>query len=186
MVEFDLVDRAEDVEQILRLQRVNHRTSIDAETGRSQGYTTVQHDIDVLTAMNRRYPSVVARSDGRVVGYCLMMAQDFRQRIEVLKPMFKMIDGLSWNGKPLAGDPRWFVMGQVCVAEGFRAMGVFDGMYAKLRERYADDFDLTITEVSRANPRSLRAHRRVGFKTLHVYDDPGADETWELVSWDWR
>lgn len=186
MVEFDLARDRADVEQILDLQAVNDRHAVDAATGQSQGYTTVRHDFAVLSAMNQRFPSVVARADGRVVGYCLMMAQDFRQRIEVLKPMFRMIDGLEWVGQPLVGNPRWFVMGQVCVAEGYRAMGVFDGMYAKLRERYAADFDLTITEVSRANPRSLRAHRRVGFDTLHVYDDPAADEIWEVVVWDWR
>ena len=186
MIEYDLVCDADDVEQILILQRANHRSAVDAATGQSQGYTTVRHDPDTLAAMNRRYPSVVARSDGRVVGYCLMMAQDFREQIPELKPMFRMLDGLHWREQPLAGNPRWFVMGQVCVAEGFRGMGLFDGMNAKLRQQYADDYDLTITEVSRANPRSLRAHRRVGFEILHVYEDPDADELWEVVAWDWR
>ena len=107
-------------------------------------------------------------------------------RIPVLMSMFRMLDTLDWREQPLAGNPRWFVMGQVCVAEAYRAMGVFDGMNHHLRENYADRFDMTITEVSSANPRSLRAHRRVGFETMHVYEDPEADEVWEVVIWDWR
>ena len=186
MVEYDLVRGEDDVAQILDLQRINHRYAVDAATGQSQGYTTVQHDPETLSAMNRRYPSVVARSEGKVVGYCLMMEQEFRDRIPVLMPMFRMLDTLDWREQPLAGNPRWFVMGQVCVAEAYRAMGVFDGMNHHLRQRYADRFDMTITEVSSANPRSLRAHRRVGFETMHVYEDPEADEVWEVVIWDWR
>ncbi len=186
MVEYDLVRNADDVAQILRLQRLNHRSAVDAATVQSQGYTTVRHQAETLAAMNRLYASVVARSGGQVVGYCLMMAQAFREQIPELVPMFRMLDGLQWREQPLAGNSRWFVMGQVCVAEGWRGQGLFDGMNQRLRDEYADEFDFTVTEVSQANPRSLRAHRRVGYQTMHRYADPQADEQWEVVAWDWR
>ena len=69
-------------------------------------------------------------------------------------------------------------------ARDFRGMGVFDGMYRQLRTAYAPQFDFTVTEISQRNARSLRAHRRVGFETLHVYED--ASDVWEVVVWDWR
>ena len=63
---------------------------------------------------------------------------------------------------------------------------MFDGTYHELRRAYRDRFDFTVTEISQRNVRSLRAHRRVGFETLHTYLDPAADERWEVVVWDWR
>lgn len=185
-LEFTTVREPWEVERILALQAENHRDSVDAATAASDGFTSVRHDPAVLQAMNLAHPSAVAWSGGQLAGYCLMMAQAFRDRVPILQPMFALLDSLSWRGEPLAGNPRWFVMGQVCVAKDFRGMGVFDGIYHQLRKTYAGAYDFTVTEISQRNPRSLRAHRRVGFETLHVYQDPLSGEPWEVVVWDWR
>ena len=71
------------------------------------------------------------------------------------------------------------------LSRDFRGMGIFDGLYHQLRKAYMPQFDFTVTEISQRNPRSLRAHRRVGFETLHLYTDPAADELWEVMVWDW-
>lgn len=185
-LEFTTVGGPREVELILALQAENHRDHVDAATAAREGFTSVRHDPQVLQAMNRAYPSVIARAGDVLAGYCLMMPQPFRARVPLLQPMFALLDTLQWRGAPLAGDPRWFVMGQVCVARAFRGSGVFDGLYRQLRETYAGQFDFTVTEISQRNPRSLRAHRRVGFETLHSHLDPDTGETWEVVVWDWR
>lgn len=184
-VEYTLVRGDRDVEQILALQAENHRDVIDAATAQSDGFTSVRHEPAVLHAMNRAYPSAIAASGDVIAGYCLMMAQQFRGAVPMLTPMFSLFDRLEWRGAALADNPRWFVMGQVCVARAFRGQGVFDGVYRKLRDAYAPQFDFVVTEISQRNTRSMRAHRRVGFETLHVYRDAAADETWEVVVWDW-
>jgi hypothetical protein len=183
-IEFTTVAGPHEVEQILALQSENHRDNVDAATAARDGFTSVRHDPAVLHAMNRAHPSAIAKSGGALAGYCLMMPREFRDRVPILQPMFELLDGLHWRGEALAGNPRWFVMGQVCVARGFRGLGVFDGLYHRLRDSYAPHYDFTVTEISQRNARSLRAHRRVGFETLHVYEAP--DEVWEVVVWDWR
>lgn len=185
-IEFTTVSNPREVELILALQAENHRDHVDAATAASDGFTSVRHDPAVLQAMNRAYPSAIATSGEQLAGYCLMMPQSFRDRVPILQPMFALLEQLQWRGEALADNPRWFVMGQVCVARAFRGMGVFDGLYDQLRAAYAPQFDFTVTEISQRNARSLRAHRRVGFETLHVYTDPAADERWEVVVWDWR
>ena len=185
-IEYTTVTTPHEVDQILALQAQNHRDHVDAATAASDGFTSVRHDPAVLHAMNRAHPSAIAKSGDQLAGYCLMMPQSFRDQVPILQPMFTLLDTLQWRGEALAGNPRWFVMGQVCVARDFRGMGVFDGIYHELRRAYAPQFDFTVTEISQRNARSLRAHRRVGFETLRVYPDPAADEMWEVVVWDWR
>lgn len=185
-VDYTLVRGPRDVESILALQAENHRDVVDAETAQREGFTSVRHDPAVLHAMNRAYPSAIAVSGDVLAGYALMMAQQFRKDVPILEPMFSLFERLEWRGEPLAGNARWFVMGQVCVAKAFRGQGVFDGVYHQLRAAYASQFDFVLTEISQRNVRSMRAHRRVGFETLHVYRDEAADETWEVVVWDWR
>jgi ribosomal protein S18 acetylase RimI-like enzyme len=185
-LEFTTVAGERDLEQVLALQERNHRTSVDAATAASQGFTSVRHRPEVLRAMNVSHPSVIARDGPTLAGYCLVMPQAYRDQVPELVPMFALLDELSVDGRPLAGDPRWFVMGQVCVAQAFRGMGVFDGLYDHLRRTCQADYDRVLTEISHGNPRSLRAHRRVGFRTVHVHDDPDGGPPWEIVAWDWR
>ena len=171
---------------ILELQGRNLAAALTPQTMASQGFVTVRHDERVLRRMNAAAPSIIARADGRVVAYALMMPRSFAADVPILGPLFAMLDTLSWQGQPLRGNPRWFVMGQICVADGYRGAGVFDGLYRTMAERYGADFDFTVTEVAARNTRSLRAHERVGFETVHVYRDDTTGEEWHVIVLDLR
>ncbi len=180
-IAFTVVSTSEEVTQIVDLQSQNLSSALSPEIMASQGFLTVRHDPAVLQRMNAATPAVIAKDGGRVVGYALVMPREFAPEVPILLPMFDMLDGLSWKGIPLRDNPRWFVMGQICVAEGYRGMGVFDGMYLKMREVYKPEYDFTVTEVAERNTRSLRAHERVGFQNLHIYPDTTTGETWRTV-----
>lgn len=142
---------------------------------------TVRHDESVLRRMNEETPSIIAKAGGRVVAYALVMPRGFADDVPILRPLFEMLATLAWHGAPLRDNPRWFVMGQICVAEGYRGSGIFDGLYRTMAERYGTEFDFTVTEVAARNTRSLRAHERVGFRTLHVYSDQTTGEEWHVI-----
>jgi hypothetical protein len=178
------VSSADEVDEILRLQAENLPAALTAEALASQGFVTVRHDPAVLRRMNRAAPGVVAKAGGRVVGYALVMPRDFAADVPILRPMFDVLDTLTWRGLALCDHARWFVVGQVCVALPYRGIGVVDGLYRRMAECYAERFDLAITEVAARNGRSLRAHARVGFETLHVYPDPTTGEEWHLIALD--
>lgn len=178
------VSNEDEIQQILALQSQNLAANISPETLESQGFVTVRHTPEVLQAMNRARPSVIAKDGDRVVGYCLVMPRSFGSEIPELVSMFRMLDKLEWRGQPLKTQ-KWFVMGQVCVADGYRGQGIFDELYRHLREVCSADFDFVVTEISARNLRSKAAHRRVGFETVHVFTDNSTGETWEVVVWDW-
>lgn len=172
-----LVESDRDLEGILTLQRASRAPTPD-------GFVTVEHTLDILRAMHALAPSVVARDPaGEVVGYALAMPREARALLPILEPMFAMIERLppaTLGGGP---DARWYVMGQVAVAPTHRGSGVFDALYAEHRARYHQRFDLLITEIATRNTRSIRAHQRVGFRTVTTYRD--ATDAWALVAWDW-
>lgn len=74
-------------------------------------------------------------------------------------------------------------MGQICVAEGYRGQGIVDKLYASHRELYSKKFDFCLTEVSTSNARSMKAHERIGFKTIHTFTD--ATDEWNILLWNW-
>ncbi|MBK7937505.1 MAG: GNAT family N-acetyltransferase [Lewinellaceae bacterium] len=180
-IQFVPVSTRAEVAQILDLQAQNLASVLSAETMASQGFLTVRHDPGVLQRMNEKTPAIIAKAGDRVVGYALVMPRDFAAEVPVLLPMFDMLDQLSWKGVALRNNPRWFVMGQICVAEGYRGLGIFDGMYLKMKEVYRPEYDFTVTEVAERNTRSMRAHERVGFQGLHTYPDKTTGNVWRVV-----
>lgn len=168
----------DELRQILELQRANSPAAVTEEEIITEGFVTVQHSFEILKAMNDKCPHVIAVSEGRVVGYTLCMLPDFKEDIDVLKPMFRKIE------EQLSPTTSYIVMGQVCIDKAFRKRGIFRGLYNHMKQVLQPDFDLLITEVDVANPRSMQAHYAIGFELLHAYSSGGQD--WELIFWDWN
>ncbi|MCK8492560.1 GNAT family N-acetyltransferase [Spirosoma sp. RP8] len=185
MISITTVQSEADVQGILALQQANLRKNVPVEVQANQGFVTVEHDPTVLTRMNQAAPSIIAKAGDTVVGYCLTMLPEFGADIPELIPLFSLIDALDYNGKPVR-EYAYYVMGQVCVAEGYRGQQLFDRMYQHHRDVYSNRYQLLITDISANNSRSLRAHARVGFEPLHEFHDPAIGETWVVVLWDWQ
>jgi len=173
--------RAE-LEQILALQQQNLKQALSADEMRSQGFVTVQHDLAALERMHAMAPSIVARHGEALVAYALTMPREARALTPILEPMFTLFDALEYRGKPLS-QYRFYVMGQICIDKGHRGQGLFDRLYHQHRDHFRGQFDLIVTEVSARNLRSMRAHERVGFETIHTYRD--ATDEWAVIAWDW-
>ena len=183
MLQHTLTSTTEELQQILHLQEENLIQHIDEKEMRSQGFVTLRHDLKILEQMHNLAPTVIIKDDDKVVAYALTMLQECRQLMPDLEPMFSLLDKLGWNGKPLNDHP-FYVMGQVCIAKQYRGQGLFDSLYKHHKKIYQSKFDLFITEISTRNHRSMRAHERVGFKTIYRHRDE-LDE-WAVVGWDWK
>lgn len=179
------VESDDDVRGILALQQKNLKKNLTSEQIKSQGFLTVEHKFAVLKAMNDAHPSVIVKDGDMVVAYCLAMLPQFRNDVPELIALFNTIDEIDFESQTLK-DFKYVVMGQVCVAEGYRGMGFFDGMYQKLREELSAKFELCVTDISTNNSRSLKAHARVGFIPVKDFNDATLDEVWRVVVWDWR
>ena len=175
----------DDLHQILKLQAANLPGNISIEEARSQGFVTVQHDFELLKLMNQPFPHIIAKDGEKVIGYTLVMLRSFADKIPVLFSMFEMINQTTFKGKSV-NDSTYFTMGQVCIDKDYRGKGLFKNLYKAMKHHYIGDFQYLITEVSARNPRSLKAHSKVGFEDLKVFTDEITGEVWHLIIWDWQ
>jgi Acetyltransferase (GNAT) family len=182
MVNLTTVTATDELEEILALQQRNLQQNIDPAEMQTQGFVTLIHDIDVLQKMHSLSPSIIAKDNGKLIGYALVMLTECRNLVPGLEPMFNNFDSLFYKGRSL-NEYRFYVMGQVCIEKQYRRTGLFDQLYQKHKEIYSGQFDFIVTEVATRNQRSFRAHQRVGFKTLHLHRDE-LDE-WAVILWNW-
>ena len=177
-----LAQTTQELEQILDLQEANLGRNLSDSEKRSNGFVTVKHDLTVLKKMNAAAPQIIAKDGDRVVGYALVMPKEFSAFVPVLIPMFEMFGKLSYNERILA-EYSYYVMGQICIADTHRGIGIFEKLYNKHKEAYSKQFEICLTEVSSSNTRSMRAHEKVGFKTIHNFNDQ--TDNWNIMVWDW-
>jgi len=177
------VKSSDELHQILLLQQRNLKQNISEKEIRLQGFVTMQFTLPMLQAMHELAPSVIIRDADKVIAYAIVLLKEGRHIYPSLEPMFINFKKISWQDKPL-NSYKFYVMGQVCVVKEYRGKGVFDLLYQKHKEIYQSKFDFVITEISTANNRSLRAHERIGFKTIAKHRDE-LDE-WDVVLWDWK
>jgi len=183
MYTIELVTTTEQIQQIAKLSAINLRSVIDEHTKIDQGFLTWEYTPRLLAAMHEFAPSVIAIDEGNVVGYALVATHAMAEVHTEMKLMLDNLSTLSYLGHPM-NDYRYYMMGQICIAQEHRGKGLFEKLYQHHRTVYSNQFDMLMTEVSTSNHRSMRAHEKVGFKTIHTYHDH-MDE-WNVVVWDWR
>jgi len=163
-----------ELEQILSLQRENSPNALSMKEMEQEGFLTATHTLNLLDRMNKVCPHIIARENGKVIGYALCMHPKFSNEIELLIPMFKEINSVLSPGE------KYMVMGQVCIQKEYRKMGVFQNLYKKMQVVIKTNYNCIITEVDALNKRSLNAHFAVGFIELKTYNSNG--RKWHLLA----
>lgn len=177
-IQITTVSSAEQLKQILALQKKNHRNQISSEEAALQGFVTIEHSLDDLLILNKISPQVIATYEEQVVGYALVLTKESENLIEELESMFHILNKISYLGNSLA-ELNYYVMGQVCIDSSFRGQGLFDRLYEYHRSLLGKRYDFTVTEIATRNLRSLRAHKRIGFEEVALHRD--ALDEWAVV-----
>ena len=173
----------QDLAGILELQKKNLPTYLPREEIDSQGFVTVNHSPGELQQLHAIEPSLIVKDGDKIVGYALAMTEASKTIIPVLVPMFDIFNNIMYKGKAISSY-RYIVVGQVCIDKAYRGQGVFDDCYKAYKATFGSKYDFAITEISTKNKRSLNAHQRAGFRSIHTYAVPGGDE-WDIVLWAW-
>ena len=178
MIRLKQAETNRELQDILILQKKNLKENISTEELNQEGFVTLNHSMATLELMNSYEGQIIAVEDGVVIGYALVMVSDVKDEIPVLKPMFELLNVLSYKYRKIS-ESKYYIMGQVCIEKSYRGKGIFAKLYDKHKEALASKYEYCITEVSSSNVRSLKAHAKVGFETIHSFSD--VTDTWNIL-----
>ncbi|HEX4957129.1 MAG TPA: GNAT family N-acetyltransferase [Lacibacter sp.] len=177
------VETDEELLQILELQQLYLAGHTSREEEQEQGFVTVEHNFEKLKLLHALFPSVIVKDNDRVIGYALILLPEAGGMFPELISLFQTLEQLYYRERPLY-TYRYYVMGQVCIHKNYRGRGVFELLYQKHKELLQNRYDFVVTSVATRNTRSIRAHEKTGFKTIHRFMDDHED--WLVILWDWR
>ena len=165
------------------MQALNLKQNITAEEAIEQGFLTAAYTIEYLQEMNAVSPSIIAKDGDKVVGYALVATKDIRKGHDLIEGLFDAIDACEYNGK-LLRDVNYVVVGQLCVAKEYRGQDLVQKLYGHFRDCLSNEFTYLVTDVAKANLRSLKAHKKRGFQVINELTYGGFG--WDIVLWDWN
>lgn len=182
-VELTRVSNPSEITGIRDLQELNLKQNITAQEAIDQGFLTAAYTKEYLHAMNLASPSIIAKVDDKVVGYALVATKEIRKGHDLIEGLFDAIDDCAYKGK-LLRDVNYVVVGQLCVAKEYRGQDLVQKLYGHFRDCLSHEFTYLVTDVAKANIRSLKAHKKRGFQVINelMYGGFG----WDIVLWDWN
>jgi GNAT superfamily N-acetyltransferase len=172
-----------ELDQIAHLSAANLVTNLTAAEKEREGFVTWPYTPESLRILHSVTPSILVKDGDQVVGYAIVLTRECAAVYPPLEEAMPYFGTVPYQGKSLL-DYRVYFMGQICVHPDYRGKGVFGLLYDFHRQQLFPRYEMLITEISTANPRSLRAHQRTGFVIVDTRRDE-MDE-WDLVVWDWR
>lgn len=180
------VSSSSEIQGMVSLQQQNLRKNLSEAEIASEGFVTNTYSTEFFTIMHDASPSIIAVDSlkgNAVVGYVLAATKGVASHHEFMRSFKLHLDTLHYNGESL-GLSNYIMVGQVCIGKGYRGCGVFPAMYAKYKQQLSSVYQYCITDVSEHNPRSLRAHIKIGFQVLEKRAIDG--EVWYTIIWDWN
>ncbi|MGC1632470.1 MAG: GNAT family N-acetyltransferase [Gelidibacter sp.] len=184
MITYTLTKTEADLKGIDALQKANLKINLSEQEIINDGFVTVNHDWETLKKLNSIESHVIAKDDEQIVGYVLAMTKQSKYDIPIIFPMFEEFDMIIYHGK-LVSEYNYMVVGQVCVQKDYRGSGIFANCYDFYKKTFENRYDLCITEIAVTNQRSRTAHKKIGFKEIHIYKD-STQIQWVIVVWNWK
>ncbi|MBI5134764.1 hypothetical protein HZA86_00810 [Candidatus Uhrbacteria bacterium] len=179
---------AGDLDAIKELMQKNLKEHLTTEEQETQGFLSVDYPREMLEEIvsNPNEGITIAKENGQLVGYLMPITVEHAKQIPILDPFVARLRDLKYAGKPL-NDFRYCILGQVCVEKDHRGSGkgILGKLYAGMKERLSNQYDLGVSEIGADNARSLSAHlKKIGLTVVEEYSAEGKD--WNLVIYDFR
>ena len=125
------------------------------------GSLSVRHTADWFRRTMLEMPIIVARRDGKVVGYVLATSLAAQAHVAIVQAMLQTFPP----------SPDCYLYGPVCVADSERGNGLAGAMFEELKARLPERSAMTF--IRGDNAPSLKAHRRMGMQELGPFTSEG-------------
>ena len=156
-----------DIQEIAQLQEENLRTNLTADQ-MQDGYLSLGFSDEQFRAFNRDLGVVVAKAEGKVVGYCCVSSATFNAQFPILD---QIVSGLSdydipgTEEKPT--ETTTSIYGPACIAKDYRGQGVLKPLFDHaVTLSIAAGYAFCFSFVSIENQRSLVAHLKLPFQEV--------------------
>ena len=163
--------QGDDFESMVALQNLYLANNL-ADDQKKDGFLSVGFSQEQFKAMNDNLLVVVGTTTLGVKAFLCASTVEFNLPLALPKAMIDEFPNTIYENKPLS---EWniCIAGPVCVDASLRGQGVLDKLYSSFYDLAPPQYELAVVFVSVDNPRSIRAHEKVGMSVVGNFEFKG-------------
>jgi hypothetical protein len=147
-----------DIEKILLLQEKYLFANL-SEAERLNGFVTTPFTSDQIATLIEQNGAFVAINDDKVVAYTFAAGWDFFAQWPIFPYMVSRLPSLNLDEKEITAENS-FQYGPICVDKSQRGTGLFEQIFALMRETMQHRFQIGVTFINQVNEPSYYAHTK--------------------------
>ena len=162
---------ASDFPHLIALQNENLVTLLSEEE-KSDGFLSASFSEEQFAKFNENLAVIVAvdeANEDKLLAFLVTSTVESNLAYPLPAAMIARYPLITFEERSI-DSYKSFVSGPVCVAKSERGKGIFEGLYHALPSLLPSDYELAVALVSTSNPRSLRAHEKVGMQRVDQFE----------------
>lgn len=161
--------RLEDIPAVEKLQKKYHIDTI-SEEDKPDGFVTTLFTEDQFRQLIEKENGLALACDGdEIVGYAMAASWDYWSSWPLFEFMIKDLPTTQYMGQTLSMDNS-YQYGPIAVDSAYRGSDVFPNLFEFSRRQMKDRYPIMITFINQINPRSYRAHQKLGLDLIKEFE----------------
>ena len=161
--------RLEDIPKISALQTRYHINTI-SEEDRPDGFVTTLFTCEQFKEIIEEENGLAIACDGDdVVGYAMAASWEYWSKWPLFQHMIKDLPTTEYLGQVLSVENS-YQYGPIAIHTDYRGSLVLPNLYEFSRTQMKDRYPIMITFINQINPRSIRAHAKLGLDIIKSFE----------------
>ena len=158
-----------DIPAISALQQKYHVSTIKEED-KSDGFvTTLFTEIQFKEIIEKENGLFIALDGEKVVGYAMAASWEYWSEWPMFQHMIKDLTNTQYLGKTLSLENS-YQYGPICIDKSYRGTDTLPNLFEYSRREMNKRYPILITFINHINPRSLRAHEKLGLEIIKSFE----------------
>ena len=168
-----------DIEETLKLHKKYQIDTIKKEDIKDGFVTTPFTYEELKDLITKESGLFIAKDKNRVIAYVMAASWDFWSKWEMFDFMAKGLDKLEYKGVKLDRQNS-YQYGPICIDKEYRGSEVLSNIFNFALSHMAKRYDILVTFVNKANPRSFVAHTKKLKLDIITEFEYNNNQYWEL------
>ena|SRR3990167_5633721 len=160
-----------DFEKMVTLQNKNLKSALN-QSENLDGFLTASFSAEEFKSMDNDLCVIVCADGQNIVAYACASSIEYNKNFPLIATMIKQFPQIIYKNKPLVSYNS-FIYGPACIDREYRGKGVLNNIFSKMRDFLLQEhqqFELLTTIISVENERSIKAHEKLGMKSVGQFE----------------
>lgn len=162
----------EDIPGLLSLQKQNLISELTDEQKASNGFVTTPFTIAQLEEIIELGGAYVTAIEDQIVAYLLGGSWPYYEQWPIFPYMTARFPKWKTEGLGITIENS-FQYGPVCIDSRYRGQKIINQLFETMRQDFIKRYPLAGTFINQANPRSTKAHLKLGWQITDEFDYNG-------------